>query len=533
VTDLEPSVWDFVFQKAELFHELGHVRYTDFDAMEEFGDRLGDMHLQRLFSRFFNCLEDGAIERQLAVDYNVGNDLEIKNANLLMSDRATKGLEQKTVHGSQNYYEVGYAEAIQAILLDWSKYDTGRTEKLLDPSEDSWRFRNEGIRRGVIESLPVLKSAVEKTYSQPNGRERVKQAFEHFKQLLDKFEMFEDVTEDDIFTELMNLFPGDGEVYFVRPGGDPPDDAEELDVDEDDVVIFLEPGEMSDDEAEKDYGQEVEADDAGEEMEAEVKRWQSSVKATGTELSVPTESDFDESIWGKAKQMKPRFLKELRSSLTQEKESEVVTGQRAGRPDTQQLWTLKHGNARVFEQEAQPEAKDYSVVLLLDRSGSMTNNGTDLLHEAVSTVTGLALALEELGVDVAVIGVGRSFGNQEVALEKPFGVEVEEQKHILSSFANGGGTPLTPALEIASDRLRTMPGRSLVIAVTDGYPDHSDQYLEQLRKTTFPVAGVYVDEEEPDEGVVDEARSYYHRLVPSNMEDMGYNVVQMLRRLTV
>lgn len=516
-TDLPDAVWDFVFQKAELVHELGHVLYTDFEAMEDYGERIADMHEKQLFHNLFNIVEDGAIERQLAASYNVGNDLEIKNRNLMMlGDPGIKRGDGR---------ELTFAEAIETVLMDWAKWDSGRATKLLDPSDDDYVFTDAEDRERVIEMLPSMKANLLDVVSEPDPRERVRITYEWFIDIKPEFEDADALSGDPLMGMMQN-FPDDGNVYVVLPG-DPPDDAEAIEPDEDDVVIHLgriTPEEDPDIEPGGDYEAAIEADDEGDNIE-DGEAWLDACKATGHTLLMAGEGDVQVETLQKGKKYGKRYRDELRRVLQRQRNPQTVHNQRAGRPDPQSLWQLGYGKSRVFSNEREPEDKDYAVVLLLDRSGSMGGDvGTDwIVDEAEAVVYGLSWALEELGVDVAVISIAG-----DAYLEKSFDESTEDAKRNLCRGYSYGGTPLGKALDLAQARLDRMNANPLVFSVTDGEP--TDNYDNVLAEVTFPVVGVYFQKDTPDIGDV---RQYYHRIKASNKADLSRNVEGLIKQMVV
>lgn len=80
VTDLPKECWELLRQEVELFHELGHVLYTDWDQFET---RLEDIESgwERSFDRVNNAAEDGAIELLIKREYDISDDLDVYHAN--------------------------------------------------------------------------------------------------------------------------------------------------------------------------------------------------------------------------------------------------------------------------------------------------------------------------------------------------------------------------------------------------------------------------------------------------------------------
>lgn len=527
-TDLDPAVWDFVFQKAELVHELLHVLYTDFEVFEEYIDEADDMYRKQVFKSIFNIAEDGAIERQGAAKMNIENDLKIKNENLL---RATEpGME--TVNGNRSF---GLWGGLQVVLMDKVKYDVGRARKLLNPKNDDYYLMADEEREALVELLPRIFEFREEVLSEPNGGERIRIAWDFYEDIIEVLEEEGDIEEPPETEELMQQFANDGEVYVVRPGDEEPEDAEELELGPDDTVIVLgepegEGGEGDDEEGpEVRYGEEVEADAPEEDEEVKnVEQWAKSVEKTGSHLAYVDGSEVEKDNWRAAEKYASRFEKELRRTLQHERESESIPGQRAGRPDMQSLWKLGYGESRVFTNERDPEEKDYNVVLLLDRSGSMGgDHGQEwIVDEVESVAAGLSIALENLGVKTAILGVGR-----DVYLEKAFGETTENAKGRVCRDHSDGSTPLATALELAEDQLERRQGTPLVFSLTDGMPDREGEYLNTLERVTFPVVGAYIGGHSPSKK---EAEGLYHRLVrEENSDHFSGSVLNLIERMVV
>jgi Mg-chelatase subunit ChlD len=157
------------------------------------------------------------------------------------------------------------------------------------------------------------------------------------------------------------------------------------------------------------------------------------------------------------------------------------------------------GSTRVFKKEEQGDEKDYSCIVVLDRSGSMARDG---IHEAEIAVSALTTALEDVGVDSSVIDLYQS----QARLVKPFGQDAKDVKENLVNGAATGGTPLTEVLHLARERV-TDHDNPFMIVITDGRPGNKESYREELDKCHFPVLGVYLSGEQKGD------EDYFHRQV--------------------
>lgn len=530
-TELDPSVWDFVFQKAELIHELLHVLYTDFDTHEVHIEKINDMHQKEVFKNIFNIAEDGAIERQGERNYNIGNDLRIKNENLMR--KGEPGVER--YYNGEVCQELRFHDAFELFLMDKLKFDTGRAKKLMDPTDDDYHFHEPEDREKLLELLPRTWEFRRDVLTEPDGAERVRITYEYFQDVKGDLEDWGEMANDDLLQQLMQNFPDDANVYVVTPG-EPPEDAEALEPDDDDVVIQLGGGDKEGDEEEGEggeeggpearYGEQIEADGDDEEEEMDgYESWAESVEETGDHLEVVQDGEAESGHWPKAENRAKRYKSHLKQALQRERESKIKPDQRAGRPDAQNLWKLGYGEGRVFEEEREPDEKDYSVVILLDRSGSMGGdvNADWIVDEAEITASALAMALEGIGAEVAVLSVSGG-----VSLEKTFEQSTEARKDVMLRNHSKGGTPLGSALELAKDQLEGREGKSLVFSITDGEP--TDGYNRVLKEVTFPVVGVYFKKKKPD---ISDVREYYHRIKASDKENLSGTVEGLIKRMVV
>lgn len=175
----------------------------------------------------------------------------------------------------------------------------------------------------------------------------------------------------------------------------------------------------------------------------------------------------------------------LRRQLQQEQRSDYRHDRRQGDLDTRVTHRLALHDFKVFREEISPEEKDYDAVFVLDRSGSMQS---DMKGAERATAT-LLTALEEIDIDTCLIDMYQS----EPRVAKPFGVDVEGRLESILTGDNGGGTPLSPCLELAREHLRKRDTHPFLVVVTDGRPKNEQRYQRVIKRTNFPVLGVYLD----------------------------------------
>lgn len=190
LTDLPPEVYDLLFQETELMHELGHVMYTDYDAMIEAIESV-ERHWQGPFKHIFNAAEDGRIETQLAREYNVADDITVKSANLVEQANEMRA-------GTNGVIEYTVLEAITVGLLDMGYYDSGRFAAILDDSNHEHRVNSEHGRQLLADIKPRMADFMVEMLAEQDGRRAVqhtKRFFEDIRDDLEKMAMQIDVPE--------------------------------------------------------------------------------------------------------------------------------------------------------------------------------------------------------------------------------------------------------------------------------------------------------------------------------------------------
>jgi len=172
----------------------------------------------------------------------------------------------------------------------------------------------------------------------------------------------------------------------------------------------------------------------------------------------------------------------LRMALRQSRRDQTRSGVTSGSFDRRRAGALARGDVNAFSVRQPGDEKQYDLVLVLDRSTSMS----DIITTAEDAVTRFALACEDLGINVAIM----DFIQNDARLIKPFSVETEHVQASLMSGETGGGTPLSDALGLARRLLDQRRDSPLVLVITDGEPGSTEDYQEELRQTFAPVCGL-------------------------------------------
>lgn len=510
-TNYDQETWDLLFQKAEMYHELGHVLYTDWPSFEKvlFGEGQDygvDSQLRGVFKNWWNIVEDATIEKLLAQRFNIEDDLRVKNENILTQHNPADSGTMKSIH-----------EAISMALMQY-KHPVGWIDVLLDETNDEMQFLTNDDRELFEDEIePVIDDMIPDIIQESDPSKRNIQMYEFFEIL----EPHLDIADSPGFGEDMDFgFPDDGDDR--GDGGEGLSAAPDT---EEDGGIAFDPGErdsFTDFDAQQEYGDDL------QEQKKQVKNNQQnsmeSLKKWGriinhdydldTDLSIQVPDDppdygsYDDATRTEAERMGTKVAKEFRQRLRHQQKAAKQQGKRSGKPDPSAVHKTQQGKTNVFTRQGDPADFDYNCFIVVDRSGSMSDIGYDMMPEVEKAAGALAFGLEEVDIDVGQISMTRG----SIQLEKRMDESVEEAKRKMFRGYSGGGTPLSDALLLARERLEERGGHPFVIVLTDGEPDHRERYRDILDGCNFPVVGIYVDEMgDFDEDHLNES-AYFHAI---------------------
>jgi Mg-chelatase subunit ChlD len=537
-TSLDTATWHLIYQETELFHELGHVLYTDFDAREQEKNKLSGQ-AQQVYLQLSNAGEDGAINFFLSREFNIRQDMILMYANL-----------SETHHQSHSRQGYNFWSALSVGLLDHGFYDSGRWSEFMESDEDL------NMPQSQVEDLRECDSLVKETMTEmltePSGAERARIMREFTEEVIDLSNHSanpEDTSSPDEHEES----DGEQEAEPDTPdemdfddeeeqdsdsgmaGADEDGDEEEgADEDEDEQagggsgdsggsgedgpsLGDADASDLEEIEAElsEDRGEEVgqqrdmdETEDDSLEDEEIVEQFENSAKegSLNTKIFVPDEAmpRSRRSVLKQAKQKGHSLEQILRSQLQEERSSTDRYGVREGRLNTSALARATTGDDRVFVDQNEPEEKDYSVQLILDRSGSMDNQNGRMKAAERATLQ-LAYGLDGVGVDVSVMSfrdMTGGYSSAHTCLELPFGADINEWvDELLCGDSSAGSTPLSDMIELAAEQVKHGEfDNHFVMVITDGHPGSEHRYKKALEKIDVPVYGVYVDNVESNHG---------------------------------
>lgn len=513
-TDIDPMTWDYLAQRALAWHEAGHVLFTDSEDLER---RRKDLMRsdRQVAQQVWNALEDGAIELALSERWSRSRPLlRALRANMFLA--AEPGIDHPTANGRV----FGLLHAVNAGLLDlWMAevYDIheGTVESLCDPKDTECRFASANDRELFrADALPLMTDVVDDVLTEPDPVARNERIFQFVEELLD---LLDDAEKDgrgsanDDSEESPGGMPddseqetGEGEQADSLAGGSGGDSDESDDIEIDDIGDAV-PAASDGDSAEE---VEVPADieqDAAEHVESEAMEevgtsedlldemdeisGMTAADDTVDRVEVPFGAcDGSDERYAQARDDSREIVSLLERLLDDEQATQIDRNRRRGRYTGRAGAGVRasRGVKRVKERRRDPDTPERLFALVLDASGSMS--GSDIRHaeRAVGTV---AIALEQVGIDTMVLRLVD--GGAEIDL--PFGASVETRSDYLFSGRTGGGTPLSDAVQIASDRLnRESDVMTAMVVTTDGQPSDEDEFGRAMDANRHPTLGIQI-----------------------------------------
>lgn len=518
LTEYEAMDWDWLVQRSFGLHEVGHIRYTDFeDARDQIENRF-DAGDKGIAHSLHNALEDGAIEKQLSKRWpNYEAMLRTLRANIF--EETDMGIADPERGG----YIYPMAHATHAAVMDlWTRevynLNIGVLDDLKDQSEEDAHFyTDDDYELFIAHILPLCEAIVPTVLSTANAQARNTEIFDFVEAVLPYIEDADadgksqkqgdsDKQEDgagypdDSRDNHSDGAAMDAEQLEAEDDANPSDDDDGpqnaacdslSDVDEDVDVQARAEVEVGDDVRDESGLSEELLDEledmaqamAGDELESE-------------EIQIPTERTEDTDSARRAEEFSKPLARILRNRLQHEQRTKTLRGRRRGRLDSTSLHRTILGERDVKQRRMEPDEKDYNAVVVLDRSGSMTGRR---IRSAEPAAAGITLALEEVGVDVAVFDLLTT----KVHLAKPFGATTKDDMAQVCHGETGGGTPLTEVLKIARARLNQEGGKRFMVVITDGEIPGADEFEKTVRASTFPVLGVNIGGSDTGSGAYD------------------------------
>jgi len=531
----------YLIQKGMVIHEAAHVMYSSYPALKKYIDKVEDeddeVHAQ-MFQNIYNALEDGAIEKFAQEDYRVKEEL----FHLRSTIHESNYVGHKAEIGDEVQYHYPFYYAIMTALINIGVYDNGELRKLLDEDNDQHKIAIRGgefDREMLIEVLPEIRESIEDIQSERDAEERAKKSYELWDYLKDHINRSTTPGKNEMQRQMdnrdaesygdgvpENLGKDHGEQQKTPSGGrDSEETSQEtkaLGDERQEIQEQIEesgPAEISEN-AKRNVIQEAkdESGDWSDELEEII---ESLAGGEGTdEIFIPDDGEVNATRKREAQRYGKRCAKIFRTRLQKLQKDKELRGKRRGDFDTRRLMQADRGSPKVFKQTKEGDEKDYSCMIVCDRSGSMSSRMED-----VELATGaVAYGLESVGVDTSILDTYQS----KTSLAKPFGSSVEDFERKLFAGRIGGGTPLQHTVSFARQRMKRGQGQyPLMVIITDGGVSSRGMqtFKDEIRDANFPVLGLYLTDYKQE----DQLKLYDRATTVSSDEDVAGKLINLIQ----
>ncbi len=558
ITSLNQDYFDFLMQKGFTIHEVGHILYSSWPALEKYQEKVKDMEddkvaeiRSQMFGHLCNIFEDGAIERFLADEYRVGEEILCMRSTLHEGNYSGRHRKQ----GNKDVYIYPSFFAVAAASINKAIYDNGETDMLLNENNEQFFMAGDTELGWFKEDiLPAIEDTAELVVEEPDAEKRIEHVFDLWQEVsdfLDKSTMPGDTEAKHMNSEQENESYGPGIPSNMGEGhGDQQQEPSSAGgsiviVDDGDEEAGSQ-GEQMKQEAEKvkeEQEAEKEIEEKGEEgvvqeskqegagdWSDEIEEFISIMQQKGgdgyDELVIAESEEVDSERQNKAKKGGRRAGKYFARNLRQLRKEKVKRGKRRGEFDPRRMIAASRGDTRVFQRTEKADEYDYSCMIVDDRSGSISGD-IEEVEEATGSIT---YGLEKVGVDTCVMDICNSYPR----LVKPFGTKTQNFADRLFTGATGGGTPLRYTIRFARERMDQGHGKyPFMIIICDGAPNSKEQYMEEIKNCSFPVLGLYITNgySHGDDHIEEQMKCFDKGIVSGKDDDIQQQLINLINKI--
>lgn len=535
--ELPEEYHQYLIQKGMTIHEAAHIMYSSYPALEKYLDKVEDeddnTHKQ-MFANIYNALEDGAIETFAQEDYRVEEELFHLRATL----HENNYMGQKVEIEDEVQYHYPFYYAVMTALLNIGVYDNGELRKLLDEDNDQHQIAFRGgemDRKMLVELLPDCRDYIEKIQDERDAEKRAELCYElwtEIKKYIDRsttpgkkeMERQQENREQESYADGVPANIGDEHGDQKRtPSGRASDSDEQKplgDSREEMAEQIAEKAKEIEEKAQRDVVEEAKGE--GGDWSDELEEIISSLGAgDGTdEIFVPEDGEIDIQRRREAEIYGKRCAKIFRTRLQRLRKDKEISGKKRGSFDSRRIMQADRGSTNVFKQTREGDNKDYSCMIVCDRSGSMGGR----IEDVELAMGAVAYGLDSVGVDTSILDTFKG----KTSLAKPFGTDVADFEKKLFAGRVRGGTPLRHTTSFARQRMERGGGKvPFMIVITDGGARYPDKFKEEVKKANFPVIGLYLTEHEPD----GQLEKFDRAVVANSDDDVAQKLINLINNL--
>lgn len=489
VTNLDVEVWYLLSQETTLFHEAGHAMWSDFDR---FGELKDDAESPIAYKEIYNGGEDGCIDTFLVNEFDIEADMVTNYAN-------------KT---ADIPHELMPVNAIAFGLLDHGFFDSGIWQGVKDGDVEIIGADTQDI----VEFEDQIQEVMEKALMEENGARRAEIFYDFYEDVVD-------ILPDSV-NEGESSGTGGDDVGEEGSQQDTPETPDDVDFDDEESDHRSSATDIEEDDVKDEYEEEVQRQGKEEEQSDRDSNLLDQLEllsdddSNHSKLTIPTDwekGDESDSYLNMVKTEAESLKRILQAKLQNERNSSRRYGTRTGSLESSQLAYTETGRRDIRSDEVEPEDKSYSVLILLDRTGSMDKPKDDdgdytkkRIKEAQRATGQMAFGLHNVGVDVSIM----SLYDNKPTLEVPFGDDPRDHTEKIFSNETDGRTQIHKTLNKANIEIENGEfDEHFILVITDGQPDNESKYkeeLDEIRSKGVPVYGVYINENKLMHGNHDE-----------------------------
>lgn len=500
----------YLIQKGFTAHEVGHILYSSYKSMKHYVDLVKDEDYNNaiIFKNLYNIMEDGAVEKFLSEDYYLEEELNHVRGSI--HENQEMGL---SYDGEKHY---PFIHAVFTALMNMGVYDNGELEKLLDKDNEKYQIAKRGQKNDrelLIEILPELRKYTEKVQNEYDAEKRSQIIYE------DVWPLVKEKIGQSRTSGKNRIQNGKKQKSYIKNGpehmseGHGSQQESPTGRNENDSTIADERKEINSEDIEEKTKEQLNkiARRNLEGMEEELQKVMKSLKGGEgvEEIYIPEDGKVNSRKLSEAKRVSRRCERIFKRVLQKKQRDRVIKDKRHGRFDSDRMIEAKRGSTYVYEEEIEGDKKDYSCVIVSDRSGSMRQN----ISSVEISAGAVAYGLESVGVDTCLMDTYKS----KTTLAKPFQTDIKDFERKIFDGRCGGGTPLRYSLKFARERIQNGNGKvPFMIVITDGKPSSEKKTKEEIRKANFPVLGLYLNNNREN---IEEQLQMYDRSVVVTEED--------------
>ncbi|MCK4686566.1 MAG: VWA domain-containing protein [Candidatus Lokiarchaeota archaeon] len=157
---------------------------------------------------------------------------------------------------------------------------------------------------------------------------------------------------------------------------------------------------------------------------------------------------------------------------------------RSGKLNNKMLYKFRCNNPKLFSKNIMRLHKEYSVVLVVDESGSMHG---ERMENAIRTVVLLGEVLDKCNVPFSIVGFNENLKNYK-NFNEAYNWEIKRkiETMLMRPMQDGGATTDVWGIAEARYKMKQKDGEKIIIVITDGYSAPANCPIPKYLKSLLP-----------------------------------------------